>query len=48
MFAGFAGLTLSDQMNLLQHSWLEINLLNLVYRSSPYHGVLRVSTWRLL
>ncbi|XP_052271564.1 steroid hormone receptor ERR2-like [Dreissena polymorpha] len=40
---GFAGLSLSDQMNLLQHSWLEINLLNLVYRSSPYHGVLRIA-----
>ncbi|XP_052766916.1 steroid hormone receptor ERR2-like isoform X1 [Mya arenaria] len=40
---GFASLSLSDQMNLLQHSWLEINLLNLVYRSSPYHGILRIA-----
>ncbi|XP_060568977.1 steroid hormone receptor ERR2-like [Ruditapes philippinarum] len=40
---GFSSLSLSDQMNLLQHSWLEINLLNLVYRSSPYHGVLRIA-----
>uniref|UniRef100_A0AAU6S4B7 Estrogen-related receptor n=1 Tax=Corbicula fluminea TaxID=45949 RepID=A0AAU6S4B7_CORFM len=40
---GFASLSLSDQMNLLQHSWLEINLLNLVFRSSPYHGVLKIA-----
>jgi hypothetical protein len=43
LLSGFSSLSLSDQMNLLQHSWLEINLLNLVYRSSPYHGVLRVN-----
>ncbi|KAL4239081.1 hypothetical protein ACF0H5_003784 [Mactra antiquata] len=40
---GFSNLSLSDQMNLLQHSWLEINLLNLVHRSSPYQGVLRIA-----
>lgn len=36
--AGFANLSLIDQMNLLQHSWLEILCLNLVFRSCPYIG----------
>lgn len=40
---GFSSLSLSDQMNLLQHSWLEINLLNLIYRSSPYQGILKIA-----
>lgn len=40
---GFSSLSLSDQMNLLQHSWLEINLLNLIFRSSPYQGTLRMA-----
>lgn len=35
---GFANLQLIDQMNLLQHSWLEILCLNLVFRSCPYNG----------
>ncbi|KAK7103500.1 estrogen-related receptor gamma-like isoform X3 [Littorina saxatilis] len=35
---GFANLSLIDQMNLLQHSWLEILCLNLVFRSCPYNG----------
>ena len=30
-------------MNLLQHSWLEINLLNLIFRSSPYQGTLKLA-----
>ena len=38
--AGFANLLLSDQMNLLQHSWLEILYLNLVFRSCPYSGTI--------
>ncbi|KAJ8308506.1 hypothetical protein KUTeg_013380 [Tegillarca granosa] len=38
---GFCTLSLSDQMNLLQHSWLEILCLNLVYRSCPYIGYLK-------
>ncbi|XP_041351476.1 steroid hormone receptor ERR2-like isoform X2 [Gigantopelta aegis] len=37
---GFANLLLSDQMNLLQHSWLEILYLNLVFRSCPYSGTI--------
>lgn len=40
---GFSSLSLSDQMNLLQHSWLEINLLNLIFRSSPYQGTLKMA-----
>lgn len=40
---GFSSLSLSDQMNLLQHSWLEINLLNLIFRSSPYKGTLKLA-----
>lgn len=40
---GFSSLSLSDQMNLLQHSWLEINLLNLIFRSSPYQGILKIA-----
>ena len=28
-------------MNLLQHSWLEILCLNLVFRSCPYNGYLK-------
>lgn len=31
-------MSLLDQMNLLQHSWLEILCLNLVFRSCPYYG----------
>ncbi|XP_048737503.1 steroid hormone receptor ERR2-like isoform X1 [Ostrea edulis] len=38
---GFCTLSLSDQMNLLQHSWLEILCLNLVFRSCPYNGYLK-------
>ncbi|CAC5390734.1 NR3B3 [Mytilus coruscus] len=38
---GFCNLSLSDQMNLLQHSWLEILCLNLVYRSCPYTSYIR-------
>ena len=38
LVAGFANLQLLDQMNLLQHSWLEILCLNLVFRSCPYNG----------
>lgn len=38
--AGFINLQLSDQMNLLQSTWLDILCLNLAYRSSPYKGVL--------
>ncbi|XP_033734560.1 estrogen-related receptor gamma-like [Pecten maximus] len=38
---GFCNLSLSDQMNLLQHSWLEILCLNLVFRSCPYIGYIR-------
>ncbi|XP_067680136.1 steroid hormone receptor ERR2-like isoform X2 [Haliotis asinina] len=37
---GFTNLSLQDQMNLLQHSWLEILCLNLVFRSCPYNGSL--------
>ncbi|KAK6182532.1 estrogen-related receptor gamma isoform X3 [Patella vulgata] len=37
---GFTSLNLSDQMNLLQHSWLEVLCLNLVFRSCPYSGYL--------
>lgn len=40
-FTGFCTLSLSDQMNLLQHSWLEILCLNLVFRSCPYNGYLK-------
>ncbi|RUS86260.1 hypothetical protein EGW08_006002 [Elysia chlorotica] len=35
---GFSGLSLVDQMMLLQHSWLEILMLSLVFRSCPYKG----------
>ncbi|PVD25855.1 hypothetical protein C0Q70_13519 [Pomacea canaliculata] len=35
---GFTNLSLMDQMNQLQHSWLEILCLNLVFRSCPYNG----------
>ncbi|KAK3093064.1 hypothetical protein FSP39_010639 [Pinctada imbricata] len=38
---GFCTLSLIDQMNLLQHSWLEILCLNLVFRSCPYNGYLK-------
>lgn len=41
IFAGFLNLSLSDQMNLLQHSWLEILCLNLIFRSCPYNGFLK-------
>lgn len=40
-FSGFLNLSLSDQMNLLQHSWLEILCLNLIFRSCPYNGFLK-------
>ncbi|CAG5124071.1 unnamed protein product [Candidula unifasciata] len=35
---GFSSLSLVDQMLLLQHSWLEILMLSLVFRSCPYKG----------
>uniref|UniRef100_A0A2C9K795 Uncharacterized protein n=1 Tax=Biomphalaria glabrata TaxID=6526 RepID=A0A2C9K795_BIOGL len=35
---GFSNLSLVDQMMLLQHSWLEILMLSLVFRSCPYKG----------
>ncbi|CAL1546670.1 unnamed protein product [Lymnaea stagnalis] len=35
---GFSSLSLVDQMMLLQHSWLEILMLSLVFRSCPYKG----------
>ncbi|XP_059157529.1 steroid hormone receptor ERR2-like isoform X2 [Physella acuta] len=35
---GFSALSLVDQMMLLQHSWLEILMLSLVFRSCPYKG----------
>ena len=38
--AGFINLSLPDQMNLLQCTWLDVLNLNLAYRSSPYKGVL--------
>nr|AXP83841.1 estrogen-related receptor gamma [Sepia latimanus] len=38
---GFASLPLGDQMNLLQHSWLEILCLNLAHRSCPYNHFLK-------
>jgi hypothetical protein len=38
---GFINLSLSDQMNLLQSTWLDVLCFNLAYRSSrPYKGVL--------
>ncbi|KAI0207959.1 Estrogen-related receptor gamma [Lamellibrachia satsuma] len=37
---GFLSLSLSDQMVLLQSTWLDIQCFNLVYRSSPYQGIL--------
>lgn len=37
---GFIGLTLKDQMNLLQGAWLDILCFNVAFRSSPYKGVL--------
>ncbi|KAL3873773.1 hypothetical protein ACJMK2_036858, partial [Sinanodonta woodiana] len=40
---GFSSLSLSDQMTLLQHSWLEIILLNQVFRSCPYNGLLKLA-----
>ena len=38
--AGFLSLSLSDQMVLLQSTWLDIQCFNLVYHSSPYQGIL--------
>uniref|UniRef100_A0A0B7ARD1 Estrogen receptor n=1 Tax=Arion vulgaris TaxID=1028688 RepID=A0A0B7ARD1_9EUPU len=35
---GFSDLSLVDQMLLLQHSWLEMLMLDLVFRSCPYKG----------
>jgi len=37
---GFVSLQLSDQMNLLQSTWLDVLCFNLAYRSTPYKGVL--------
>ena len=37
---GFINLPLSDQMNLLQSTWLDVLSLNLAYRSVPYKGLL--------
>ena len=37
---GFINLPLSDQMNLLQTTWLDVLCLNLAYRSVPYKGLL--------
>ncbi|CAH1791379.1 unnamed protein product [Owenia fusiformis] len=37
---GFANLSLSDQMNLLQAAWCDTLMLNLAYRSTPYKGYL--------
>lgn len=37
---GFVSLQLSDQMNLLQSTWLEILCLNLAFRSCPYKNIL--------
>nr|AHY03422.1 estrogen receptor [Perinereis aibuhitensis] len=37
---GFISLQLSDQMNLLQSTWLDVLCFNLAYRSTPYKGVL--------
>ncbi|KAI0207958.1 Estrogen-related receptor gamma [Lamellibrachia satsuma] len=37
---GFLSLSLSDQMVLLQSTWLDIQCFNLVYHSSPYQGIL--------
>jgi len=37
---GFTSLQLSDQMNLLQMTWLDVMCLNLGYRSTPYRGLL--------
>lgn len=38
--AGFINLPLTDQMNLLQSTWLDVLCFNLAYRSTPYKGVL--------
>jgi Ligand-binding domain of nuclear hormone receptor len=40
IFAGFTGLHLNDQMNLLQMTWLDVLCFNLSYRSTPYRGLL--------
>ena len=40
LLVGFLSLSLSDQMVLLQSTWLDIQCFNLVYRSSPYQGIL--------
>lgn len=37
---GFISLPLTDQMNLLQSTWLDVLCFNLAYRSTPYKGVL--------
>ena len=37
---GFPNLHLADQMNLLQTTWLDVLCFNLIYRSTPYHGLL--------
>lgn len=37
---GFTSLPLSDQMNLLQGSWLDVLCFNVAFRSSPYKGFL--------
>ena len=38
--SGFINIALSDQMNLLQSTWLDILCFNLAYRSTPYKGQL--------
>lgn len=38
--SGFVALQLTDQMNLLQMTWLDILCFNLAYRSTPYRGLL--------
>ena len=38
--AGFINISLPDQMNLLQSTWLDILCFNLAYRSTPYRGQL--------
>lgn len=37
---GFINLPLSDQMNLLQSTWLDVLCFNLAFRSTPYKGLL--------
>ena len=37
---GFVTLSLPDQMNLLQSTWLDILCFNEAYRSVPYNGVI--------